>query len=170
MEQISPSAAWSATCKAHWTLGCVSTPADINANVRRTGQHNGHVLAGAADAVVLGAVSDDPDFKLFTELLVTLVPHYVGLMVVGGLLLFMFGTSMVLGQAMTAATHLPAVVTVGGPACLFAITCVAVWVSSRDRPGENPVNWLSEKIAEQVSAVILKVRPSGAANSRRREG
>ncbi|MDR6625224.1 lipopolysaccharide export system permease protein [Caulobacter segnis] len=82
-------------------------------------------------------------------------------MVVGGLLLFMFETSMILGQAMTAATHLPAAVTVGGPACLFAVTCVAVWISSRDRPGDNPVNWLSEKIAEQVAALILKVHPSG---------
>lgn len=79
-------------------------------------------------------------------------------MATGGILLFLFETSMILGQAMVSAAHLPAVVTVGGPAALFAIICVATWMASRRRPGENPVSWLTEHVAAAFAAVARALR------------
>ncbi|MET3667256.1 LptF/LptG family permease [Caulobacter sp. 1776] len=80
-------------------------------------------------------------------------------MVVGGLLLFAFETSMILGQAMVSAAGLPAIVTIGLPAGVFVAACVATWVASRRRPGENPVSWLAEHIAEAFAAVAKAVSP-----------
>lgn len=74
-------------------------------------------------------------------------------MAVGGLLLFAFETSMILGQAMVAASRLPAALMIGAPAAIFAGACVATWISSRKRPGENPVSWLSEHLAEHFAAI-----------------
>lgn len=68
-------------------------------------------------------------------------------MVIGGLLLFAFETSMILGQAMVTVARLPAAVTIGVPAGVFAAVCVATWIASRKRPGQNPVSWLSEHLA-----------------------
>lgn len=68
-------------------------------------------------------------------------------MVIGGLLLFAFETSMILGQAMVTVARLPATVTIGVPAGVFAAVCVATWIASRKRPGQNPVSWLSEHLA-----------------------
>lgn len=83
-------------------------------------------------------------------------------MVIGGVLLFLFETSLVLGQALTTATGFSALATVGVPAGLFAAACVAVWISSRNRPGENPVNWLSQTVAERFAALVKKQRPRAA--------
>lgn len=74
-------------------------------------------------------------------------------MVIGGLMLFGFETAMVLGQAMATSTSLPAAFTVGAPAVLFATACVATWIASRRRPGQNPVTWLSERLADLFAAV-----------------
>ena len=74
-------------------------------------------------------------------------------MVIGGLMLFGFETAMILGQAMVTSTPLPAAVTIGGPAALFATACVATWIASRKRPGQNPVSWLSERVAELFAAI-----------------
>lgn len=79
-------------------------------------------------------------------------------MATGGVLLFLFETSMILGQAMVSAARLPAAATVGGPAALFAIICVATWVTSRRRPGENPVSWLTEHVAAAFAAVARALR------------
>lgn len=68
-------------------------------------------------------------------------------MVIGGLLLFAFETSMILGQAMVTVARLPAAITIGVPAGVFAAVCVATWIASRKRPGQNPVSWLSEHLA-----------------------
>lgn len=74
-------------------------------------------------------------------------------MVIGGLMLFGFETALVLGQAMAASSHLPAAVAVGAPAALFATACVATWIASRKRPGQNPVSWLSERVGELFAAI-----------------
>jgi lipopolysaccharide export system permease protein len=74
-------------------------------------------------------------------------------MVIGGLMLFGFETALILGQAMATSTHLPAAVTVGAPAALFATACVATWIASRRRPGQNPVTWLSERVAGLFVAI-----------------
>jgi len=74
-------------------------------------------------------------------------------MVIGGLMLFGFETAMILGQAMVTSTPLPAAATIGGPAALFATACVATWIASRKRPGQNPVSWLSERVAELFAAI-----------------
>jgi lipopolysaccharide export system permease protein len=73
-------------------------------------------------------------------------------MVVGGLLLFSFETAVVLGQSMTS-PRWPALVTVGVPAAAFATACVTTWLASRRRPGQNPVTWLSERLAAFFDAV-----------------
>jgi len=74
-------------------------------------------------------------------------------MVIGGLLLFAFETSMILGQAMVTAARLPAAVMIGVPAGVFAATCVATWIASRKRPGQNPVSWLSEHLAALFASI-----------------
>jgi lipopolysaccharide export system permease protein len=79
-------------------------------------------------------------------------------MVIGGLMLFGFETALILGQAMVTSTPLPAAVTIGGPATLFATACVATWIASRKRPGQNPVSWLSARVAELFAAIA---RPLG---------
>lgn len=79
-------------------------------------------------------------------------------MATGGVLLFLFETSMILGQAMASAANLPAALTVGLPAAAFAAICVATWMASRTRPGENPVSWLSEHIAALFAAVAKVLR------------
>jgi lipopolysaccharide export system permease protein len=81
--------------------------------------------------------------------------------VTGGLLLFAFETSMILGQA--TAARLTALVTIGLPAVLFATACIATFVVSRRRPGENPVSWLAERIAEVFAALAKAVRRKRAA-------
>ncbi len=84
-------------------------------------------------------------------------------MATGGLLLFAFESSMIIGQGLSSAAGLPAIATIGAPAALFATACVATFVSSRRRPGENPVSWITEHIAEAAAfvakAVGLKRRP-----------
>lgn len=77
-------------------------------------------------------------------------------MVIGGLMLFAFETAMILGQAMATSSPLPAALTIGLPAVLFATACVATWMASRKRPGQNPVSWLSARVAE-IFAAIAKI-------------
>ncbi len=48
---------------------------------------------------------------------------------------------------MVTVDRLPAAVTIGVPAGVFAAVCVATWIASRKRPGQNPVSWLSEHLA-----------------------
>lgn len=74
-------------------------------------------------------------------------------MAAAGVLLFLFETSMLLGQALTASTGLPALLTIGLPAAVFTAACAATWVASRRRPGENPVSWVSEHIAAFFAGV-----------------
>lgn len=77
-------------------------------------------------------------------------------MVIGGLMLFGFETALILGQATVAAMHLPAAAIIGAPAGLFATACVAIWIASRKRPGQNPVSWLSNRVAE-LFVVIARI-------------
>jgi lipopolysaccharide export system permease protein len=74
----------------------------------------------------------------------------------GGVLLFAFEILMVLGQAM--ATRATALAAVALPALIFAAICVATFVVSQRRPGENPVSWFIEKVAAVADAVIKAVR------------
>ncbi|WP_374471732.1 LptF/LptG family permease [Phenylobacterium sp.] len=79
-------------------------------------------------------------------------------MAIGGLMLFGFETSMVLAQAVVRATSVPAAAAIGAPAGLFGGACVATWIASRRRPGENPVSWLSEQVAAVFAAVGRMLR------------
>ncbi|HJV40095.1 LptF/LptG family permease [Caulobacter sp.] len=74
-------------------------------------------------------------------------------MAVGGVLLFFFETSMILGQAMASGAGLPAFLTIGLPTAVFATTCVTTWIVSRNRPGENPVSWIIDHIEALVVAI-----------------
>lgn len=74
----------------------------------------------------------------------------------GGVLLFAFEVLMVLGQA--TATRATALVAVALPALIFAAICIATFVVSQRRPGENPVSWFIEQVATVAEAVITAVR------------
>ena len=74
-------------------------------------------------------------------------------MAAGGVLLFLFETSMILGQAMASGVGLPAALTIGLPAAVFMTACFATWIASRKRPGENPVSWMTERIAALFAAI-----------------
>ena len=74
----------------------------------------------------------------------------------GGVLLFAFEILMVLGQA--TATRATALVAVALPAVIFAVICIATFVVSQRRPGENPVSWFIEQVAAVAQAVIKAVR------------
>lgn len=87
-------------------------------------------------------------------------------MAAGGVLLFLFETSMILGQAMASSAGLPAFLTIGLPSVAFAATCVTTWVVSRNRPGENPVSWLIAHMEAQAAAIAQALgmrRPPEAA-------
>lgn len=74
-------------------------------------------------------------------------------MATAAILLFLFETSMIVGQAMASDSGLPALLTVGLPAAIFAAICAITWIASRRRPGENPVSWLTEHIAVLFATV-----------------
>ena len=74
-------------------------------------------------------------------------------MATGGVLLFLFETAMILGQAMASGAGVPAILAVGAPAAAFAATCIATWVTSRKRPGENPVSWVTQRTAALFAAI-----------------
>ena len=78
-------------------------------------------------------------------------------MAAGGALLFLFETSLILGQAMSSGAGVPAAVTIGLPAAGFMAVCVATWIASRKRPGENPVSWASEQVAALFAAIARLV-------------
>jgi lipopolysaccharide export system permease protein len=84
-------------------------------------------------------------------------------MVVAGLLLFVFETSLIFGQGLASAARLPAALTIGLPVALFVGACAATWVSSRRTPGENPVSWIAEHIAEVFAAIAKAARLGRAA-------
>ena len=70
--------------------------------------------------------------------------------------MFAFEILMVLGQA--TATRATALVAVALPAVIFAVICIATFVVSQRRPGENPVSWFIEHVAAVAQAVIKAVR------------
>jgi len=74
-------------------------------------------------------------------------------MATGGVLLFLFETAMILGQAMASGAGIPAILAVGLPAATFAAICIATWVTSRKRPGENPVSWVTQRTAALFAAI-----------------
>lgn len=74
-------------------------------------------------------------------------------MATGGVLLFLFETAMILGQAMASGAGVPAILAVGLPAAAFVTICVATWVTSRKRPGENPVSWVTQRTAALFGAI-----------------
>jgi lipopolysaccharide export system permease protein len=81
---------------------------------------------------------------------------------VGGILLFAFQTSMVFAQGLAADGRLTAALAIGGPMAIFAAACIATWVASRRRPGENPVNWIAEHISDVIALVIRPARRAGS--------
>jgi lipopolysaccharide export system permease protein len=82
--------------------------------------------------------------------------------VIAGVLLFSFQTSLVLGQGLAQKGVLRAANAVGWPLAIFATAAVFTFASSRNTPGENPINWLAEHLSE-VFRFISARRPSRAA-------
>lgn len=75
-------------------------------------------------------------------------------MAVGGILLFAFLAALILGQGLAATGALPAALAEGAPTVLFAAACVGTFVLSRARPGQNPINELTERIAGAITVLI----------------
>lgn len=74
-------------------------------------------------------------------------------MMVAGVLLFAFQTSLIFTQGLVASGRAWALPAQGVPFALFVAACVATFLLSRDRPGDNPVNWLAESTAEAIAAI-----------------
>lgn len=75
-------------------------------------------------------------------------------MAVGGILLFAFLAALILGQGLAATGALPALVGEGAPTALFAVVCIGAFRLSRARPGQNPINELTERIAGAITALV----------------
>lgn len=74
-------------------------------------------------------------------------------MLVAGLILFTFQTSLLLTQGMVSAGGVSAALAQGVPTLIFAAICLGTFLSSRERPGENPVNWLAETVADVITSL-----------------
>lgn len=74
-------------------------------------------------------------------------------MTVAGVLLFAFQTSLIFAQGLVASGRAWALPAQGVPFALFAAACMATFLLSRDRPGDNPVNWLAERAADAIALV-----------------
>ena len=83
-------------------------------------------------------------------------------MAVAGLLLFGFQASLILAQGMVAAGRVWALPAQGLPFALFVTACLATFLASRDRPGENPVAWLAERADDAIAALLRRRRPERA--------
>ncbi len=80
---------------------------------------------------------------------------------VGAIILFCFQTALIGGQAVAGTGAIPAAVAVGAPTAMFAGACIATFALSRRRPGENPVNWLTERVADLIAALLRRRAPPG---------
>jgi len=76
--------------------------------------------------------------------------------IIAGLLLIAFQHLLQFGQSLASSGRAQALPAVGIPFAVFAVLCVATFVSSRKRPGETPVSLLSERIAEGLSRLTPK--------------
>lgn len=79
-------------------------------------------------------------------------------MVVAFVLLFGFQTSLIFAQGLVAASHASALPAQGLPFALFVTACVATFMVSRSRPGENPVNWLAERATDTLAMLVRRFR------------
>lgn len=79
-------------------------------------------------------------------------------MAVAGVLLFAFQGSLIFAQGLVAAGRAWALPAQGLPIAIFATACLATFLLSRDRPGENPVNWLAEQTADAIAALVRVAR------------
>jgi lipopolysaccharide export system permease protein len=61
---------------------------------------------------------------------------------------------------------LPASAAIGAPAGLFAGISVLTFLASRKRPGENPVNWMAERLGESIARAVRLMRRSDRRRSR----
>jgi len=79
-------------------------------------------------------------------------------MIVGGVILFAFQYTLQLGQGLASAQRLPAILGVGAPLAVFVALSAAIFVTSRKRPGETPVHWLTEAIGDLITRLLPRRR------------
>jgi lipopolysaccharide export system permease protein len=75
-----------------------------------------------------------------------------------GLLLFTFETLLIFGQSLATAGRVPPAIAEGVPMAGFAAVCLWTFMVSRKRPGENPVSWLSDHLADVVVLIVRRRR------------
>lgn len=77
--------------------------------------------------------------------------------ILAGLLLLAFQHLLQLGQSLAASGRMPAILSVGMPFMAFTLICLLVFGSSRKRPGDNPVNRLSESISYGFATLAARL-------------
>lgn len=77
---------------------------------------------------------------------------------IAGVLLFAFQASLVFGQGLAGKGAVLAAHAIGWPFALFAAACILTFASSRKTPGENPINWLAEHLADLFRAIAPRRR------------
>lgn len=70
--------------------------------------------------------------------------------IIAGLILVAFQHLLQLGQSMAVSGRMAAWAAVGLPFFGFVALCLAIFISSRKRPGETPISILSEHIGDQI--------------------
>jgi lipopolysaccharide export system permease protein len=83
--------------------------------------------------------------------------------ILAGLLLLAFQHLLQLGQGLASGGRALAFVSVGGPFFIFAALCIGVFVSSRKRPGQNPISHAVEATAHFFKRFKLRRRKAAAA-------
>jgi lipopolysaccharide export system permease protein len=79
--------------------------------------------------------------------------------IIAGLLLLAFQHLLQLGQSLATSGRMPAWLGVGMPFIIFVLICLLVFGSSRKRPGDNPINRMSESIAYFFSRLGKRLAP-----------
>ncbi|MET0545419.1 MAG: LptF/LptG family permease [Caulobacterales bacterium] len=73
--------------------------------------------------------------------------------IIGGLTLLVFQHSLQFGHGLTESGRATAAMAIGVPFFTFAALSVAVFASSRKRPGETPISLLVQKIGDVIRAI-----------------
>lgn len=82
-----------------------------------------------------------------------------GAIAIAGLVLFSFQASLVFGQGLAKQGAVAAALAEGVPFGLFATICLLTFASSRKTPGENPVNWMAERVSDAIGRLSARPRP-----------
>lgn len=67
---------------------------------------------------------------------------------IAGLVLFGFQASLIVAQGLVGAGRLGSTLAIGGPMAVFVAVCAATFLTSRARPGDNPVSRIADLLQQ----------------------